>query len=184
MTKAETISYAIKKECQRLSLLDWCEDWGITIEDFYKFLAAGQEHFEDAQSEKPDDDWIPCSAVDAFTGIVGGGAGMTNSDAIKWIDSLREAIGNPLNGTLWHYEQSLIEIIDILKKQDWIPCSKDMPEEFKACLVTDDAGGMKTVREDEFILVIGDDGVDDVPMWTISQNVTAWRPLPEPWEGE
>ena len=30
MTKGETIEYAIQKECQRFSLVDWCESWDIT----------------------------------------------------------------------------------------------------------------------------------------------------------
>ena len=32
--KAETIAYAIRKECQRSSLYDWCESWDITIDEF------------------------------------------------------------------------------------------------------------------------------------------------------
>lgn len=39
--KAETIAYAIKKECQRISLYDWCETWEITIEEFEEFLKNG-----------------------------------------------------------------------------------------------------------------------------------------------
>ena len=39
--KAETIAYAIRKECQRSSLYDWCESWGITIDEFEEFLANG-----------------------------------------------------------------------------------------------------------------------------------------------
>ena len=46
MTKAETIEYAIKKECQRYSLADWCESWNITIEEFYRFLELGRKAFE------------------------------------------------------------------------------------------------------------------------------------------
>ena len=38
---AETIAYAIRKECQRISLYDWCEDWGITIDEFEEFLSNG-----------------------------------------------------------------------------------------------------------------------------------------------
>ena len=39
--KAEIIAYAIRKECQRSSLYDWCETWDITIEEFEEFLANG-----------------------------------------------------------------------------------------------------------------------------------------------
>ena len=39
--KAETIAYAIRKECQKDSLYDWCETWDITIDEFEEFLANG-----------------------------------------------------------------------------------------------------------------------------------------------
>ncbi len=46
MTKAETIAYAIKKECCRYSLKEWCDTWGFTIDDFDKFLEFGKKVFE------------------------------------------------------------------------------------------------------------------------------------------
>lgn len=49
MTKAETIEYAIKKECQKFSLIEWCESWGITVEEFYRFLKLGRKAFEGEQ---------------------------------------------------------------------------------------------------------------------------------------
>ena len=39
--KAETIAYAIRKECQKDSLYEWCETLDITIEEFEKFLSNG-----------------------------------------------------------------------------------------------------------------------------------------------
>lgn len=45
MTKAETISYAIEKECARISLTEWCKEWEFTVEEFYKFLDAGKKNF-------------------------------------------------------------------------------------------------------------------------------------------
>ena len=39
--KAETIAYAIRKECQKDSLYDWCESWDITIDEFEEFLSNG-----------------------------------------------------------------------------------------------------------------------------------------------
>lgn len=45
MTKGETIEYAIQKECQRFSLVDWCESWDITIDEFYRFLELGRQAF-------------------------------------------------------------------------------------------------------------------------------------------
>ena len=39
--KAETIAYAIRKECQRISLYDWCKSCGITTDEFEEFLDNG-----------------------------------------------------------------------------------------------------------------------------------------------
>lgn len=47
MSKAETIEYAIRKECQRFSLVEWCEEWGFSTDDFYKFLELGRKAFEE-----------------------------------------------------------------------------------------------------------------------------------------
>ena len=46
MTKAETIKYAIKKECCRYSLIEWCNEWGFTVEEFERFLELGKEAFD------------------------------------------------------------------------------------------------------------------------------------------
>lgn len=46
MTKGETIEYAIEKECQKYSLVDWCEEWSITIDEFYRFLELGRTSFD------------------------------------------------------------------------------------------------------------------------------------------
>ena len=47
MSKAERIEYAIEKECQRFNLVEWCENWDITVEEFYRFLELGRRAFED-----------------------------------------------------------------------------------------------------------------------------------------
>lgn len=41
MKTSETIAYAIQKECSRFSLVEWCEEWGFTLEQFKQFLQAG-----------------------------------------------------------------------------------------------------------------------------------------------
>jgi hypothetical protein len=48
-SKAETIAYALKKECQRISLYDWCDSWDITTDEFDEFLAlaVGNAEVED-----------------------------------------------------------------------------------------------------------------------------------------
>ena len=43
---AETIAYAIKKECLMSSLYDWCESWDITIDEFDEFLALAVDNSE------------------------------------------------------------------------------------------------------------------------------------------
>lgn len=65
--------------------------------------------------------------------------------------------------------------------QRWIPVSERLPdEEDVPVLVTDDAGGMKTIDID-FCYRCEDTGER---FWYASQNVTAWMPLPEPYGGE
>ncbi len=43
---AKTIAYAIKKECQRMSLYDWCDSWNITTDEFDEFLALAVDNAE------------------------------------------------------------------------------------------------------------------------------------------
>lgn len=59
---------------------------------------------------------------------------MTNADAIKWLENLKKDIGNPAHQSLWHYEQALTEIIDLLADRKTENCSekpnncKDKPQ--------------------------------------------------------
>ena len=39
---------------------------------------------------------------------------MTNADAIKWLENLKKDISETTHQSLWHYEQALAEIIDLL----------------------------------------------------------------------
>lgn len=56
MSKAEDISYAIEKECSRMSLVDWCEELDFTIEEFYRFLNFGKKCFEASEVGEKDGD--------------------------------------------------------------------------------------------------------------------------------
>lgn len=56
MNKAEIIAYAIKKECSMTSLVDWCEEWDFTIEEFNRFLESGKKSFEETGSDQDDTD--------------------------------------------------------------------------------------------------------------------------------
>lgn len=52
MNKAETIAYAIEKECKRYSLVHWCEEWGFTVDDFDRFLEFGKNAFKESDGEQ------------------------------------------------------------------------------------------------------------------------------------
>ena len=43
MNKNERIAYAIKKQCSEYSLVEWCNEWGFTIDDLNNFLNKGME---------------------------------------------------------------------------------------------------------------------------------------------
>ena len=40
---------------------------------------------------------------------------MTNEDAIKWLENLRQDICQLRHEELWNYEQAIVEIIELLK---------------------------------------------------------------------
>lgn len=42
---------------------------------------------------------------------------MSKEEAIKWLINLRIDIGKSEHQALWHYEQALIEIIDMLDEE-------------------------------------------------------------------
>lgn len=43
---------------------------------------------------------------------------MTNEDAIRWLDNLKNDIGNPHYERLWPYAQAIDEICSMLKEQE------------------------------------------------------------------
>jgi hypothetical protein len=51
MDKYKTIRRMIEKECQRTSLADLCEYWGVTCDDFYNFLDAAKPRGEQNHAE-------------------------------------------------------------------------------------------------------------------------------------
>ena len=44
--------------------------------------------------------------------------GMANEDAIKWLENLKQDIGQLRHEDLWPYAQAIDEIIDMLEEQD------------------------------------------------------------------
>lgn len=82
-------------------------------------------------------------------------------------------------------EQYLNGVIDKIKQlpikeSGWIPCSERLPDKEGDYLVTDDAGGMKTVEVDTLLHYEN----DRKPFWCYSQNPIAWRELPVPFGAE
>ena len=109
-------------------------------------------------------------------------------DAIEAINEYFARIGKLKRGGLTIEERAIhLDTVDAIKalpsaqqETDWIPVTKKAhPDKEGKYLVTDDAGGMADSTWDEFIFC--DDGT---PSWMYSQNVTAWKPFPEPWRGE
>ena len=51
MTKGEMLEYAIEKEGCKFRVVEWCDEWDVTIDDFEEFLRLGKEAF-DAKKEE------------------------------------------------------------------------------------------------------------------------------------
>jgi len=49
---------------------------------------------------------------------------MTNEDAIKWLENLKQDIGQLRHEDLWHYEQAIYEIIALLEEQETELCDR------------------------------------------------------------
>ena len=45
---------------------------------------------------------------------------MTNKDAIKWLENLKNDIGNPYYERLWPYAQAIDEICELFEKEETI----------------------------------------------------------------
>ena len=117
---------------------------------------------------------------------------MTNKEAINWLISLRADIWKIQHQDLWHYEQALAELINLLELQRLIPCSERLPEYGQSVLTYD--GGCFSV-EKRIYCIRDDDGEPIEGDWWVSDDydennseyyinlrdgaVIAWMPLPE-----
>ena len=105
---------------------------------------------------------------------------MTNKEAVNWIINLSADIGKSEHSELWHYEQALCEIKEILESaQEWIPVSERLPEESGYYLITSNSGYVYDV-EIRFFFFQNERRKE----WKKGfGNVIAWQPLPEPFKG-
>ena len=104
---------------------------------------------------------------------------MTNKEAVNWIINLMADIGKAEHSELWHYEQALKEIKEMLESEfRWIPVSERLPEKEDEVLVTTSWNNVCMAWCDnekwraEYI-----NGYDD-------DEILAWMPLPEPYKGD
>lgn len=115
---------------------------------------------------------------------------MTRGEAVIWLTYISEDIGKAEHRALWHYEQVLGEIREMLEgKSDvpdmnvgrWIPCSERLPEEGVTVLVS----GWDIDYDIKFI----NTGYKKRGKWETEESyeygheirVDAWQPLPEPY---
>lgn len=62
---------------------------------------------------------------------------MTNKEAVNWIINLSADIGKSEHRELWHYEQALCEIREILESaQQWIPVTERLPDDLQEVYIT------------------------------------------------
>ncbi len=106
---------------------------------------------------------------------------MNRGEAVNWLINLSADIGKREHQSLWHYEQALSEIKDMLESsepQQWIPCGQKLPEEETDVIICNAKGeiaisrGSKSTEVDDFIWYTSG--------WRFG-DVIAWRELPEPY---
>lgn len=53
---------------------------------------------------------------------------MTRMEAVNWLINIMSDIGKSQHRELWHYEQALAEIRELLEEDPhWIPCDEKLP---------------------------------------------------------
>lgn len=116
---------------------------------------------------------------------------MTRGEAVNWIINISADIGKVQHQELWHYEQALSEIREMLEyeepEQKWIPCSEALPEaeygESYKVLVTCEWRDKEMFGTARWIDALYFDG----GVWcyttgeTYPNRVVAWMTLPEPY---
>ena len=109
---------------------------------------------------------------------------------INYIKTEINPYGDPFNDTAYEFGLKLIDYIEAIEAQPqvggWIPVSERLPEDGCGVLVTVNGKHNNITFVDALGIAEydGDFGwiVEGYPQWT-DPNVTAWQPLPEPFEG-
>ena len=128
---------------------------------------------------------------------------MTNSEAVNWIINITADIGKAEHRDLWHYEQALSEIREMLEmpsaqpEQKWILCDERMPEEHE-WLGTKKFG--TTMSDEVYVTFENSKGESftkhlhfyngelssydktHMDVWYKDYKPIAWMPLPEPYK--
>ena len=107
---------------------------------------------------------------------------MTNDEAVNWIINISADIGKAEHRDLWHYEQALSEIREMLEdaptieERKWIPCSERLPDEARTYYLV-------TLKDNQEVDIAY---LTEYGTWETFRNddVTAWMPLPEPFREE
>ena len=109
---------------------------------------------------------------------------MTNGEAVNWLINISADIGKAEHRDLWHYEQALYEIREMLESAQpeprWIPVTERLPEHMgwdKSYLVSLAWGGVG-VMEYKSTGFHNYGSFSPVPI----ETVIAWMPLPEPYK--
>lgn len=115
---------------------------------------------------------------------------MTRGEAVNWLINISADIGKAEHRDLWHYEQALSEIREMLESAEpephWIPCSERLPEDkdydetFSVTIQCEHVDGW-----DDYVTGYADWTPHgwDIQSYYLSQiKVTAWMPLPSPYQ--
>lgn len=135
---------------------------------------------------------------------------MTRGEAINWIINLTADIGKVEHRDLWHYEQALEEIRDMieampLEQPEWIPCSERMPDDLEVVNITwinhKPEPYYHDIEDKSFVAsgvhyrgkwywysttcadYLGEYGSNEVDLVDDAIEITAWMPLPESYKG-